>query len=552
LPRVEAEQRGQVNMSLFGKIVALFNIFGAVALFFLAAMVQVKRETWTYNVLQHELVLHGMPLNEKETDRLGRPHVEQISNETRTALFAGAGEPVETQVKEVENVRARLVAKLNEQKDQQGQPLVRGQTFLLARILLPLSDSHVEREQLLACRAYLASEDTLKAFRERYQEALIAALKRPDLPFDEAFRYAVRTRGSEPSEAFTSILLDVLPGKPDSAAEKKPLATDPKAFDAIFAKALEVQRQQLQARFDGYFDHALTNVEPPQGQPGQADSEQKLAIARLLFSLCPLLADDSITDRAPFQGLDPTSPAFAQKLLDSEAYKRCLRRVYVICGLRMTLTAINDEAARLRKLAESVTTSEREEQLAFIMDNATQIEGLRERAQLVQTELARITDNQVKLTDQKELVKKRERDVKQLQDELELSRDRTAEALADLRKLSEQVREKRVELRDAILKNEEAEKKVRELEGAIRARERKSRADAEPPAIDGDDDGKARRRDRDSDGPENARPKRKRGGADPWGRGSPKRRRVVPVDPWEWERRLPPLPSCPCPPFPWW
>src|SRR5262249_48151253 len=141
--------------------------------------------------------------------------------------------------------------------------------------------------------------------RDRYREALIAALKRPDLPFDEAFRYAVRTRGSEPSVAFTSILLDVLPGKPDSAAEKKPLATDPKAFDAIFAKALEVQRQQLQARFDGHFDHALTNVEPPQGQPGQADSDQKLAIARLLFSLCPFLADESITDRAAFQGLDP-------------------------------------------------------------------------------------------------------------------------------------------------------------------------------------------------------------------------------------------------------
>src|SRR5262249_17788351 len=97
-------------MSLFGKILALFNVFGALALIALAGMDYGKRQAFAYSVVRHELVLRGLPLDSEERDpsrpeqerRLtreqGDPLVNQLSQKPLEDMFSQAGgNPVATQ-----------------------------------------------------------------------------------------------------------------------------------------------------------------------------------------------------------------------------------------------------------------------------------------------------------------------------------------------------------------------------------------------------------------------------------------------------------------------
>ena len=49
-------------MSLFGKILALLNIFGALGLVYVSMLDYGKRQSWAYSYYRHELVLNGLPL----------------------------------------------------------------------------------------------------------------------------------------------------------------------------------------------------------------------------------------------------------------------------------------------------------------------------------------------------------------------------------------------------------------------------------------------------------------------------------------------------------
>ena len=462
-------------MSLFGKVLACFNIIGAVALFALAAMDYGKRQAWSYSVFRHELVLRGLPLDEKEEDRQGRPVLARLdpdNSPTLASMFSGLGTPVRTQAQEVKRVRGVVDARVEAAgTNLQGPEALRARTYLLARALLPLTDSYLEREELLTCQFYLASKATLDNWRRRYVEALDLALAQmgPKRSFEETFHHSVRTLGGEPSVAFTTILLGLLPPRGEDV--KKKVDDRSLQFDTLFVKALEAEHQQLKTRLAARFSRAELGTEVSRGQEGQATAAQKLAIARLLFALAPFLAEEGAGDQ--LKGLDPASPVYADKVLTTEPYKQAIRRAYVVCGLRTILSAIGEEGAKERKLANAVVVSQRQEQLTFVLDNLWQIETLRDWAGTLDVEKARIEDNKRKLGEQAVLVKKRQLDVERLEMELKESRALTADAVTELRKLSEDVRAKRVELRDAIRRNEEDEKKIRDLEALIRARERK-------------------------------------------------------------------------------
>ncbi len=432
-------------MSLFGKILALLNFLGAVALVYLAGVDYSKRQGWMHSVVMHEAVLRGLPLNNKELDKQGVPRVEQMNATDLASLFSSAGgSPVATQVDEIARVQGVVQGKIPAAG-------TRPQTYVLAGILLPLAESYLEREQLLACRVYMASDQTLADFKARYEKALSTALARTDRTFEENFRYGMRSQGGEPSTAFTTLLLGMLPATPNEIKKVD--------FNAVFNKALDTQRDYLDSRLKERFAQAqLGTDKPPTAQAAQA---QRLTIARLLFALCPVLAED------------PQKPLDEQKILESEEYKKQLRRVYVVCGIRTTLSGILVEAEQLRKMADLVDRTQARELTGFVADHSTLIEEVRERAYLVQRELARIKDNERKLTQQEGLVKSRQRDVEQLRAELKESQTQTAEALAELQVLSDRVLKRRLELRDALRANLEYEKKIIALEAVIRSRERK-------------------------------------------------------------------------------
>ena len=89
-------------MSLFGKILALCNILGAVAFVVMGFMDYATREKWAYANYVHDVALSGLPLDDKQLDDHGSPLKGNLSDGTKKEWFGGS--PVSTQVEEVDRV----------------------------------------------------------------------------------------------------------------------------------------------------------------------------------------------------------------------------------------------------------------------------------------------------------------------------------------------------------------------------------------------------------------------------------------------------------------
>jgi hypothetical protein len=457
-------------MSLFGKILAVLNVLGAIGLFLLAVMDYGKRQAWSYNVMQHELVLRGMPLDDKETDAQGRPLADRLSEGTIAGHFAnagGSGKP--TQVEEVADLQAKFNAALA------AMPSEREQTHYLARILLPLSETYLEREELLAARYYFATDALMAQLRKRYQIGFDEAKARvtedvkagPKLTFEEALYVAMRAQYGEPSDTFTMRYLQQAPTDVNQLKTAR--------SDTLFDNAVKAQLAAFRERMKQKFARALTGPDAPAGTPGgQSADAQKKAIARLLFALAQVIAEDRTAEDPKLKGMDKSSVAYADALGETDAYKTAIRRVYAVCGLRMTLAAMADEAALVREQAAEARRAQEKDLSNFVADNDALIEELRDRYELVKLEQERAKDSEEKLKAQEELVKKSKAKVEALTLELAASRNLTLEESKKLSEVSDTVLKLRLEVRDAIKQTEEAEKEIRRLEGIIRARERQA------------------------------------------------------------------------------
>jgi hypothetical protein len=96
-------------MSTLGKVLAILNVFAALGLVCLAALDWGQRQAWSYAVFRHDLVLHGLPIDDKDTDADGVPTVAQLGDATLNKIFENAGgQPVKTQVEEVQRKQRDL------------------------------------------------------------------------------------------------------------------------------------------------------------------------------------------------------------------------------------------------------------------------------------------------------------------------------------------------------------------------------------------------------------------------------------------------------------
>jgi hypothetical protein len=464
-------------MSLFGKILALLNIFGAFGLIYLASQDYARRQAWAQSQFLHDLTLNGLPVDEQQRTSGDVPEVDLLGEEPLRQLFAaiGGSNPVRTQVEEVKRVQGILDGKL--------QPLqgnVRAQTYQLAAILLPLANTPLDREQLVSCRSWLADDARAEAHKKRYVNAFREATTRPPAageeprPFEEAFRTALRQQGGLPSDMFTSLLLKSL--GPDPAKAN---------IEAQYDVALQLQRQQLEGHFKELFAAAINGPSPHtvtgQGQAGtpsspeQSSRNHRAAIARLIFGLCTTLAQDALLSdpqqlktEVALQGETPGTPGFALRLVDTKAYQYQVLRCLVVCGLKDGLDAISERTAVLRRLNDDLVTTMSEDRLLFVADHAAQLEEVKKLAALLQAELASKVESERKLAVHQELVKKRQRDVKQSEDDYKELRARTAEKAKELAKLSQTLLEDRIKARDLIRKTEESYQTLRNLENKIR------------------------------------------------------------------------------------
>src|SRR5262249_32493682 len=107
-------------MSLFGKILAVFNVLAAVAFFYVASIDWAKHEAWADAALQHDLLIQGLPVDDKEPDAQGNSRVENL-RESALRQMLKSTPVVKTQVAEVNRVHDLIQNKINAQDNEQAR-----------------------------------------------------------------------------------------------------------------------------------------------------------------------------------------------------------------------------------------------------------------------------------------------------------------------------------------------------------------------------------------------------------------------------------------------
>ncbi len=413
-------------MSIFGKILAVVNVFAVIGVLALLGMNYAKRQNWEYAVFRQQLMIEGLPLDDKETDELQQTKVEKIGEKTRQDLFRQVSPPtpVTTQKEELDRVQRELNNRIQAAGDKQKQIVE------LARILTPMADSSEQRLRLIAYQSFLQDQNTYAALKQRLFAAHTAA-KAPRegraKPYEERFHDALALTFSDPPGPLGEDFLAVM-----KADEKTPPET-------ALQQALDKQLAQLQSQFNQMFTNAWNGG---QGAQAGAPPQQKRTIARLLFNMVEVVG----TNVTPDLG-DPS-----------------YRRVFVVVGVKAAQEAVNDQASVLQALTFETQAERQRERNLFAVEHRKAIDQvLEKKAEVDHHNLVLSVKKKEKEAHDATLARRRE-DVRIYEEQLAAERKKTTQNLEQLRKLSDNLFAERVKLRETSDDNQRLEKQIRALE----------------------------------------------------------------------------------------
>src|SRR5262249_25537857 len=143
-------------------------------------------------------------------------------------------------------------------------------------------------------------------------------------------------------------------------------------FEETWNKALESQRADLQQRFDDAFAEALRGQRPPWYKDREVSTreQRQQAIARLLFALLPVLAEDAISagseddKKLKEAGADPAQRLTA--LAASNAYKTAFTRYRVVVGLERAARAAREQGQAVRGVLPDLASARAAEKSEFV------------------------------------------------------------------------------------------------------------------------------------------------------------------------------------------
>jgi hypothetical protein len=417
-------------MCLTGKIFAVLNIVGMIALVILASMAYSRREAWKYANYQHQVALDGIALNKEEHDEQGNLLYRDMPKQFQKQLFPT--EPVATQKEEVERVQKKLQAKIDAASDREQQ------TVVYATILLQLARTNTQREDLLSIRTHLADKNTVDKLNKDLKAAYVGALDDAKAVQEKKVEWAFTERANnlrgEPRRPFVQAYFEVRKTAPDHDA----------AFDATLAAI----HQRVKDEYDGEFNFVLNTPKEK-----MTDHERREAVSRLLFNLVE-------ADRPEPAGDAKESKGPAEVYVDP-AYKRYL----AVVGLVQAGRTINRQAQLLGEIASDLDHEVKRDQTVF----AGALTPLIEQAKRSARNVARLkddVDHENKLVEKQGiLLAERKKNVEDARTELAGYQETTAKKLTDLRRMSDEVFHIRVQVRDATLVNQEHERTLRNLEG---------------------------------------------------------------------------------------
>jgi hypothetical protein len=159
-------------MGLLGKVMAVLNVVAAIIFVCLAILDYGIRQGWMVRVRQQDFIINGLPIDESDRDVEGLPVVTNVTEGMQKRLFEGAGQPVRTQLEEVQKQERAQRQAIEQNAGNLGQV----QKDLEA-LLVPMARTWGERQDL----------------RERIRKATKTEdLMGPDGPFAAAFRPALQ------------------------------------------------------------------------------------------------------------------------------------------------------------------------------------------------------------------------------------------------------------------------------------------------------------------------------------------------------------------------
>jgi hypothetical protein len=470
-------------MSTFGKILAFLNILGTLSLVLLGLMVYAKRQAWSHAVFLHQIEVDGLPVTDQQTDDQGNLLVDRFSEDTRQKLFSGPA--VKTQVEEVQRVYTDYKSKV-----QSGQPPERIDS--LARLLLPFATNNTERERRVALirlhNFFADPKTTFDPLGPPFQEAFEKAWTDPAVQGARTFEtFAKRfhdhllviAKNWPANEAITrDHLEDLRYDRRDSVLAQSFLENlKAQEFDNLFqnagatpeqrsnlfrqvwAQTLEglpaAQQKDLEEKLDLAFKGAREGI----GEDGKPLSvnERRQEVARVLFNVLTSPPPKAASPAAgqPNNGQQPAGP------LEGPAYKRYL----TVVGLEMAGPVIQERAFQVEDMAKDLALSLAREREGFEITHKQLIEDLLRRASELaaqQEELRRLT---TRLLDQQKVVKANQEQNKAFEDALQAARTASLAKLNQLQKMSNALLQVRIQVRDALKRNQEYEKQLRTLEG---------------------------------------------------------------------------------------
>lgn len=420
-------------MSLFGKILALLNVFAVVGALALMAMNYSKRQSWEYAVFRQDLMINGLPLDDKESDAQQQLAVEKIGEKTQQDLFkqASPSTPVATQEAEVNRVKGQLSSQIQSAGDKKKQ------IYAMARILAPMAITIEQRQRMLAYQTHLRDDNTFAALKKQLEEAdKAAAQPQPQgraKPYEERFHDALAVTFTDPLGPLAEEFL---------AAKKADAAA---TVDKALEQSLDNQFTQLQGQFEQMFRDALNGGEGI--KPG-APSQQKRTIARLLLNMVEVMPN-----AAPGGEAKPD-------LVNNPAYKRF---VFVV-GVKAAVEAANDQAGILQDLAFQTGVERLRERSLFAVEHRKVVDLARDKQAKVDEHTSLLALKKKELETHEEALGQRRRDVKVYEEQLATERRQTVRRLEQLRQLSNSLFDERIKLRQNTEDNQKLEKDIRALE----------------------------------------------------------------------------------------
>jgi hypothetical protein len=137
-------------MSILGKVLAILNVFAALALAYVALLDWTHRQAWAYHTYRMDFPIKGLPVDEDEIDADGHRRIDNISDATIREVFQPFGglegaailPEDKTQLKEVRRVHDKLKAEIDRQPNESAK------REKLKSVLLPLAPTVAERQEL--------------------------------------------------------------------------------------------------------------------------------------------------------------------------------------------------------------------------------------------------------------------------------------------------------------------------------------------------------------------------------------------------------------------